>query len=299
MFVHLFEKTYLVNESNRPKPWDPDFLIADFEDIFHEPDFKAYKDSFATVEMMFQDMIEKTRNPKRSLTLLIVKDEDIEDLIFTYALYLHLDIGKLMNLLMYSIVCAEYIENFETITTDGEWGKYIQSIGEYQDRYKSLKENPKRWQIIQKGFEYFPAEFAVNCLDKEWAQKKYESFRVYELYNLCKQLQHQMIRRELYWFKEDSPIVLDIGNDDRDARIFLEAETYQDALCEIKWLQSVGFDVPQNKLELFKMPLEEYVHSFPDFGYNQYHAFKYNYLLADKLSYQGYRIDCIEARKDG
>ena len=45
-----------------------------------------------------------------------------------------------------------------------------------------------------RSLEIFPAEFFINCLDNKIAIDKFIRFRVYELYNLIKNIQYDFIK---------------------------------------------------------------------------------------------------------
>lgn len=277
MFIHLFDKIYAVTEKHPPKRWETGTYFINFRGFtLYYKSFKDFKESFVTTEKFFSWMMDTLKNPNGGLTFVIMDDETLSEFMTVYCDYLGISPEMYRNMVYYNGLCMIFMENGDTISST----KPAEVEAGYREVFCYFKPeegiNPK----ITTGFEHYPAELCVNCLDQKWARKKFEWFRIYDLYNLVKKVQQRKIRTGYLY----GQIMEKEYEDDRCAKAWLDKEKYDEVVDILK--SEEGCDTA-----LFEMPLEDYVTSWPEFGYNQYHYFKFNYYLARQVLKEGYRID--------
>lgn len=269
MFAHLFDKIYVIDKDGAPEPFDPTIKIYTEEQAFDGKTYKEEKEEYPWVEMLFAQMRHKLTNTQNSLVFLLVQRESLKEMLMDYAALLDLNLDMLNAFVSHSHYCYHWMENSENIVTK-EPDLYFRYV-------------PDTTRYITGDYEHYPAELCINCLDKEWARKKFEWFRRYDIYNLIKKYQQDEYRKGHY--KPQHPTylsVLDkIQNDDS-----IKSVCDEDISRIMSFLKGEGYEVSN-----LMLPLEEYVASWPEFGYNQYHYFKFNYDLARLVMKEGYRID--------
>lgn len=262
MFIHLLDKIYAVNKSSAPKPWDPEFLIVEYKDN-NIPDFP-------TTDMFFKYISKEYNNPKRSITLLLIEDD-----LFCYIIGLYL---KMLNLyddknyidliIHHSNFCIKYMENCHSISDED---KILFTSNNFNIEDNSIG--------YIKDYSSYPAELAINCLDKEWSRNKFKWFRMHHLYNVIKQYQYDRFRDGIY----NNNNILYTFYDDQTGKKLLDDNIYNNV---IKELENNNIDI-----SIFKLSIEEYIAKWTNLGYNQYHYFKFNFNLAKYIIETKYRID--------
>lgn len=265
MFFHAFRKVFFVNKSSRPLVY-PDIVqhtlnnykeIKSCDPLLHN----TYRD------IMFQYNLDHTENPL--IHIFLVDDSEWNNVIQDYINYLGLDYEAYLRICKHSDFCSSYIDNCcETISAIGE----CKTIP-FKDFKIKIKKNVHNYQ-------YFPAEYAINCLDQEWAQIKYEYFRTYDIYN---QLKHW----QTVYYKAELPLP-------QLLRYFLENDQAAKAISRSSDLRKDVLDflfehgVDTNK---YRAPIQEYVNMEPDLGYDRFTFYKFNWPLARYLKKIGYKIN--------
>lgn len=264
MFISLFKKMYLVDENNIPIK-TPDISWR------YLGDYQEAKREHATLLTFYRELMTNRLPDGRTdsnMILLIVKEKDVNQFMQDYGNYLGLDYEAYSLLIQHSKFCTKYIDNCnEIMSRDGDFP----IISRKDFIYK-----PKK---IRRDYECFPAEYAINCLDQPWARKKYNYFRMYDIYNMIKKYQVQAYNEGLgipALFKKfhtsDQSAKL-LGN------IHIEEETKQEFI-------RLGLDA-----SLFTDDVVEYLKLKTNFGYTKHTIFKYNKPLTNYLKKEGYRID--------
>lgn len=250
MFFHLIDKLYIVNESSRPQKTSG-ILLSEYDSYAED------REVYPFIERLYISLSEgRVRN--RMVTILIVPDGDFGAMLLDYCHVL--GFGKEEFLLMkeHSDFCERYIEDTEKDVSvpsgvDVEW----------KEGGRNRVRHP----------EIFPAEFCINCLDKEWARKKYEYFRMYDLYARIKECQYEDLR-----LGKKASLQMIENNDQAIKRL------YHDTL----FLKAARERIDTSFLDI---SLEKYIETSPSLGYNRCNAWKYNFRLARHLKGTGYRID--------
>lgn len=260
MFMPLVSKVYMVNESSKGV-WGRDMRYHDLGDYRHE------LSSFPTFES-FCVWLTSLREERGGHTILIVKDEDFNQLAIDYLTALGLGYDEYVLIRNHSDFCTHYCDN----------------VNELISRYDDAMPMPTREDFdvkvrrIRGHFEIFPAEYAINCLDQEWARKKFQHFRMLTLHDIIKEFQVKEYQStgKLTAFPE-------IGADHIDARQLRDESCFNSAL---KKLEAAGIDTAQ-----FYLPLEDWAAATLSAGYNRYSSFKFSSPLMRHLKERGYRID--------
>jgi len=276
MYIHLFKKIYAVTEKYPPKRWETGTRIINFRGFILCQSFTDLRESFPTTGKFFSWMMKTLKNPNGGLTFVIMDDQTLSEFMSVYCDYLGISPEMYRSMVYYNRMCLIFMENGDAISSrePGDVGD------EYREIFCYFKPEEGTVPKITADFDSYPAELCVNCLDQEWARKKFEWFRIYDLYNLVKKVQHKKVRTgNLYGQITDRAY-----ENDQSAKEWLDKEKYDEVVDILK--NEEDCDVT-----LFEMPLEDYVMSWPEFGYNQYHYFKFNYYLARQVVKEGYRID--------
>ena len=156
--------------------------------------------------------------------------------------------------------------------------------GEYADSPRALSEllhkrDPHAhitW--IAKDPSIFPAEFFINCLDNEIAIQKFTRMRIYELYNVIKDLQYSLIR----WGISIPNELKDFTYNDQSALLLKDINKFNSV---IKILNNYNINT-----EKFTCSINKYLTMDPKFGYDKYFITRYNYILAKYLKSINYKI---------
>lgn len=271
MFTHLFRKVYLVdkNESiNIPTYMNLKKL---------EKEYKQLKTEYPNMYTLYDDWMfrlishDNTRiqNSHIKKTLFTCNnDNEYLEIIQDYCNYLGLSYKEYMLLCNHSYFCSRYIlsEKEKSLMTK-------QLIIEEKDFIYKDKQ-------IKKGFENFPAEYAINCLDKEWAIKKYEHFRTCEILDKVRKIQIE--------YYQNSKKLPDLLKQFVTRSVDLEIRIETNSKLKEEILNCLGKIENVDKLWL---PIEEYVKTFPTLGYSDVLSFKFNWPLAKHFMETGYRID--------
>ena len=262
MFVNVLNKTFFVNRSCHYKE-ENCFKYIDF-------DYDKTKQEFPTLGKLYEYIL--SLNLTRSIMIFIIPNNDYNQAIIDYCNYLGLDFDAYLAMKKHSDFCTRYVDYcYENISTDE---KCIPQINE------ECFNKPRR---IKNGYEIFPAELAINCLDKEWSINKFTSLRAYGLYNKLNK-----VRIDLY-----------INNKDPDDYSFLDMFEKSDQSA--KYLMSeVNYNAIKNNLltrgliqqdSIYNNTVKYFADHTKDGGYDPMHIFKYNGLLARCIKKSGYRID--------
>lgn len=249
MFFHLADKIYIVNKRSQPEK-TPDI---------NQVAYTVFKESsvlYPTFSHYVKDIVAKYVKD-RKVTLLIVPEDDFENLLSLYISRLSLGVSGFNAMICYSNYCEECVEDFcQTISNQSD----------FVPTFTQTKSETIRFPDI------FPAELCINQIDDcDWARKKYEYFRMYELYAKIKDVQYYMLRHGIQFD-------FNIGNDDQKIK---ELYRNEDFLRNISRCIDISF---------IEQPLKSYVNSNPTFGYNRFNTWKFNWQLAKQLKACGYRI---------
>ena len=263
MFFHAFRKVFFVNESCKPLPY-PDIVqhtIKNYKEI-HDTDPFLHNFYHQT---MFQYKSDGTENPL--MHIFLVKNKEWNQLISDYCYYLGLDYQAYLKIVQHSSFCTKYIDNCsETIST------ISQTIVIPE---KDFKINTHKRVV---DYIHFPAEYAINCLDQEWAQKKYEYFRIYDLYNHIKNLQIQCRKEE-----KPIPALLTLFQEnDQAAKKLLKDSTLKEKILK--------FFSNYIDISPYSIPIQDYVEQEPNLGYDRFTFYKFNWPLARYLKKIQYKI---------
>ena len=265
MFFHAFRKVFFVNKSSKPLVY-PDVVQHVLE---HYKEIKAYDPLLHNTyhDIMFQYNPDHTENPL--IHIFLVDDSEWNDVIQDYSNYLGLDYEAYLRICRHSDFCSNYVDNCcETICTVNKCA--LISPDDFKIKTKKRV----------RDYQYFPAEYAINCLDQEWAQKKYEYFRTYDIYNQLKHWQTVYYKAEL-----PLPKLLEyfIENDQAAKAILKSSELRKDVL---DFLLKHGVDIDK-----YRVPIQEYVDLEPSLGYDRFTFYKFNWPLARYLKKIGYKIN--------
>ena len=260
MFMPLVNKVYMVNESSQGV-WGRDMRYYELED------YQEKREEFPTFEN-FCVWLGTLREERGGHTVLLVKDEDFNQLAIDYLTALGLGYDEYVLIRNHSDFCTRYCDN----------------VNELISRYDDAVPMPAREDFdvkvrrIRGHFEIFPAEYAINCLDQEWARKKFRHFRMLTLHDIIKEFQVKEYQStgKLTAFPE-------IGADHIDARQLRDEDCFNSAL---KKLEAAGVSTAQ-----FYLPMEDWAAATLSAGYNRYSSFKFNSPLMRHLKKKGYRID--------
>lgn len=263
MFLHLFRKIYFVDENNKP------LLYPDIKQ--HKLDYENVRKEYPFLKQFYQDLMfqykpDKTEDPL--IHVFIIPENNWEKAIQDYCNYLGLSYDEYLLLCRHSTFCTRYVDNCgEVMSLDREF-PVIQ-----KNNYKFKNKQ------IRSDFQYFPAEYAINCLDKEWARNKYEYFRTYELYNEIKKLQVQYYNNNIVM-----PEIL---------QFFCDNDQTAKALIKNSYFKKEVLNFLVDKIDIteYLLPIQEYVRRIPNLGYDRFTAFKFNWPLAKHFIKTGYRID--------
>lgn len=271
VFINLFKKIYLVDEANIPNR-APDI------DWRYLNNYRELKKEHATLRTLYRELMtnilpDGTTNS--AMILLIVKQADINMFIQDYCNYLGLDYEAYSLLIKHSKFCTKFIDNCnEVISRNGSFPVI------------SKKDYVYKPQRIVYDLEFFPAEYAINCINKSLGQNKYNYFRIYDIYNMIKEYQIKAYRIGL-----PVPEIFERFNtSDQSAKIMGNIQIEEKVKQEFIKL---GLDT-----SLFTRDVSEYIKLNTYFGYNKYTIFKFNLQLARYLKKVGYRIDERKMERD-
>lgn len=263
MFINLFKKVYLVDENNIPVK-TPDISWR------YLGNYREAKSEHATLLTFYRELMTNRLPDGRTdsnMILLIVKNEDVNPFMQDYCNYLGLDYEAYSLLIQHSKFCTTYVDNCnEIMSRDGDF-----PIIDHKDFiYRPAK--------IRRDFECFPAEYAINCMDQSWARKKYNYFRMYDIYNAIKNYQVRAYNEGL----EMPELFKKFHTSDQSAKILGNIQVEEDVKREFIRL---GLDT-----SLFT-DVAKYMELNTNFGYAWHTIFKYNKPLVNYLKNVGYRID--------
>ena len=262
MFMPLVSKIYMVNESSKGI-WGRDMRYYELGDYRHE------LASFPTFES-FCVWLTSLREERGGHTILLVKDKDFNRIAIDYLTALGLGYDEYVLIRNHSNFCTHYCDN----------------VNELISRFDDTVPMPTREDFdvkvrrIRGHFEIFPAEYAINCLDKEWARKKFRHFRAVALYDTIRELQIKEYQStgKLTLFPE-------VSSSHCDARKLRQPDAYLDV---VQRLEDTGEDASR-----FRLSLEDWVNTSSNVGYNRYGSFKFNSPLMRHLQEKEYRIDAM------
>lgn len=262
MFVHICNKVYFVNKSSEPKIKFQEYITFDYIE-----NYINFKNNFPILEIMYNQLSDqgKLKNKHNGIHVYILSDEDFIKAINDYCSFLNLDYNAIEKIIDHSKMCELYMENCNDISI-------------YNSKFSINNFTIKKYSHIIRYPEIFPAEFFINCINSSIGMNKFTRFRIYELYNLIKNIQYSYIRNNEKIPKE---LEIFIGNDDN--ALLLYNNTIFNSV--IKTLDKIGINTKK-----FTVSLEEYINLDPNFGYNQYHIYKYNFALAKYLKDIKYKI---------
>lgn len=260
----LFKKIYLVDQDNEPEH------SLDI-DRRYLGDYQTLKKEHPTLSTFYKDLMTNNLPDGRSnsnVILLIVRREDVNHFMQDYCNYLGLDYNAYKLIMKHSKFCTKYIDNLgDVISLDKEFS----IINEDDYIYK-----PKG---IKKDYEYFPAEYAINCIDQDWARKKFNHLRLWDLYMLIKEWQ-------VIWYRcgfEVPDIINRFHMNHTSFKLLFDAEFEYEVLGS---LFKMGLYEG-----CFSSDISDYLSTNPDFGYDKHTAFKYNKPLANYFKKVGYKIN--------
>ena len=263
MFLHLFRKVYFVDEDNRP------LLYPDIKQ--HELDYSSFRKGYPFLKQFYHDIMFQYKPDGKEdplVHIFIISKQDWKQAIQDYCNYLGLSYEEYLLLCRHSTFCTEYVDNCgEIISLNHEFPIIL------KEDYKFKKKQ------IKSDFQYFPAEYAINCLDKEWARNKYEYFRTYEIYNEIKKLQVQ-------YYNDNMPMPSIL-------HFFCDNDQTAKALIKNPCFKKEVLNFLESKIDIteYLLPIQEYVNKIPSLGYDRFTAFKFNWPLAKHFMKTGYRID--------
>lgn len=263
MYLHLFRKVCIVDENIDTSKFKQDTKTL-------KEDYSTIKQQYPTISRLYDDWMYrwinsnglKQYNDHPQSCLFFIKQNDILDIIQDYCNYLGLTYDEYLILQKHSDF---YL-------------KYILGINIKNDIIKreNFKFTDKK---IKKNFEVFPAEYAINCLDQPWAQNKYEHFRICEILEEVRNVQ-------IDFHKHDKKIP-DIFSDLIYISINSE-EKLKDKNVQQQVLNTLSLIKNVDRLYL---PIDEYIKTYPSFGYYGQLCHKFNWPLARHFLETGYRID--------
>lgn len=260
MFMPLVNKIYMVNESSKGI-WGRDMRYCKLED------YRKELSGFPTFES-FCLWLTTLKEERGGHTILLVKDGDFNRIAIDYLAALGLGYDEYILIRNHSDFCTQYCDNCNEL-----FSRFDDTVP-----MPTKEDFAVKVRHIRKHFEIFPAEFAVGCLDKEWARKKFIHFRAVALFDTIRELQikeYQSTGR-LTLFPE-------VSSSHSNARLLRQPDAYLDA---VQRLEETGEDAAQ-----FRLSLEDWVNTTFNMGYNRYGSFKFNSPLMEHLKKVGYRID--------
>ena len=256
MFARTFGKVYVVNESSLPK--------GDFKYITKTPVTLYKKNEYPTLETYYRHL---SRSKDSNITIIPFRDNEFNSFMLDYCNLLGLNYEAYLAIVKHSNFCCLYEDNCqETISLPGPTPLIPEEL----------------FILSNKKFDakFYPAEIAINHLDIPWVQQKYEWFRIYDIYQLIKNIQFELYKMDL-----EIPEVLSIFNSsDQSAKQLFNKEIYS----KVKnYFSFVGIDT-----SLFYMPIEDYTLSLINsFGYTNQTMSHFNWSLARELRRQNFKID--------
>lgn len=257
MFLNITNKIYFINKSANPNAMNG-ISIVDYNNYIDE------KLENPTLEILYKSLYKKYVKNK-SYTLLVMSDDIWKTAFEDFISYMNLDEKAISLILEHSQLSSKIWDNCDEILGSDK-NKIIKNIN-YVNIYKKKID-----------LSIFPAEYAINHINEEWAKNKYEFFRMYEFYDVIKRYQFDLYRKG---FTDDYLNELFKYGDQCIKNIWNNKELKTKIINKYKNKINIGF---------LEMPIEEYVISNSTFGYNQYNAWKYNWKLAKYLRKINYKI---------
>ena len=260
MFMALVNKVYMVNKSS---------VGIEGRDIrYVDTSNKKYEDIKKSYPMpyLFFKELSALRERRGGLTLFIVRDKDFNLIASDYLGMLGLGYEEYLLIREHSNFCTEFCDNCNELISRHDDCVPMPNPEDYRPTRR-----------LTKDFEMFPAEYAINCLDQDWARHKFLYFRAYGLYNAIKEYQVKLFQLT---GKQAFP---EFSDSDQSAKALMDGRCFTETLRKTFRL---GLDTDD-----FNLPLKEWAKKTYNAGYDRYSTFKYNARLAQHLYERGYRID--------
>lgn len=257
MFINILHKTFITES-----PSNFTFITPEFFDIRKEEDWKNNQLEHLDYGEYLKFLCEtKTRQYR------VYPIKDINEFLKQYCHALGLYYNEYLEIINYNIFSLKHAED-----TFG-FPNHIIMPGS-----KEWYEKPKH--SIKRNYECFPAEFAINCLDKKWARNKFHFFRICDIVTEIKKYQ----RKEYEEYGKISKAFEFLTSDVLTLKSLFDKDFYNYVYQ--------AFKKNNYNTYLFEVSLEEYIND-PDclYGYNELNYYKFNKRLARILQKRGYRID--------
>jgi hypothetical protein len=249
MFIHMFDKIYAVNSTCEPQD------SVDIRKRFI--DYHGMKCEHPFLETLYDEIMDN-RLPggieDRSVNVLIVPDEQYNELMQDYCIYLGLDYKAYSLIKWHSSFCICYLDNVAETISQGFPYPVIKKENFIVGKKK-----------IRRGYEHFPVEFAVNSNEK-WANDKRDNCRIHEVFEVIKDYQYKCYREGI-----PCPTCLKNFSASHQSAKALKEPAVMDACLSA--LNDLDISIEHNR------------------GYNRFHGYKYNFPLEKYLKKEGYRID--------
>lgn len=261
MFINIFKKTYLVNKTE---------VAINTTDLFIQEikDYKNLKSEFPTLIKLYLD-IYNSYNKINDDRILIINDNEFLSFINDWSNLLNLNSFSINLIINHSLFhtqyndeCQRLISNYDTFSKNFN----IESI--ILDKPFCNKNK------INKYLDFFPIEYLINYINEDWCIKKFEYFRIKELYLKIRELQlslYNMNTNDIYLNK--------IFNNSSDNIIIDSISNNKKILQEIKShiLNKHYFDI-----KFLNLPILDYILK-PNYSYNFGMSWKFNFKLLHYL----------------
>lgn len=258
MFINIMHKTFITEYPSKFSYITPEFFELHEEEDWHNG---------LKINVDFEEYLKNLSDTgTRQYKVYPIKDFNVFMKAYCHLLGLaYQEYREIINYNIFSLHHAEDMYGFpDTIISPMSEDEY----GIAPD-YSSVNRRPS----------WFPAEFAINCIDEKWARNKFHYFRVCDIVTEIKKYQRK--EYEEYGIISDSFNFLKADN--MTAQQLFDKDCYHKVYTTFK---QRGYNT-----DLFDMSIEEYINN-PDctFGYNELNYYKFNTRLARMLQQRGYRI---------
>ena len=256
MFINIMHKTFITEN-----PCNFSYITQDFFNIHQTENWKENIFEHIDFEEYLKDLTSSTRQYN------VYPIEDMNNFLKEYCHLLGLTYDEYRDIINYNIFSLRHAED-----TYGFPNAIIHP--ESKDWYGHNNESK-----VKRNFKLFPAEFAINHLDAQWAQEKFHYFRICDIINEIRNYQ----RKEYEEFGIISEAFHFLKSDIMTSKQLFDKDCYKKVRNTFKQRNY--------NTDLFDMSIKEYVNN-PDckFGYNNVNYYKFNTRLARKLQARGYKI---------
>lgn len=266
MILHLFKKIYITNNNLYISFFDKQNII--------QKEYTKIKNEYPNLYTLYKDWMKNfiinTNYTYTQNSIYVFNNKDLKNIINDYCNYLGLTYEDYLLLHNHGVFYSDIL-NY-SINQTSLYKNIEQPLNKNDFIYKD--------KIIKKDFEYFPAEYAINCLDRQWAINKYEHLRTCEILNEIRKLQINYYNNN----KKLPDILYNIQTLDPS----IENKIRNDDLLKKEVLKYLSKLINTDK---FYMPIKDYIQTFPNLGYEDLLSFKFNWPLAKHFLETGYRID--------